>query len=77
MLDVTVGGRNGRMAQLALNDVQRRPFTGKLEGVGVSQPVRMAALVDPRLARQPGKQRADVRRLDRLPLNVQNTGDGR
>ena len=34
--DVAVGRSNAGMAQLGLNDVKRRPFAGKLKGVGVA-----------------------------------------
>ena len=48
--------------------MQWRPFAGKLEGVGVPQPVGVDPLFDAGLPRQPGEQRADVGRRDAAAL---------
>ena len=48
------------MAELGLDQVERSPFLGQLEGVGVPEAVGMDALLDAGALRQPLAQTPDV-----------------
>jgi surface antigen len=62
---IPVGGRQRRVPELGLDQIQRHPLGGELSGVRVPESVRVDALFDPRLGRQAREQHPDVGGLQR------------
>src|SRR5262245_13140909 len=62
------------MPKELLDRVERRPGLHLAERPSVSQAIRVDALLDPGLGREPLAERADVAVPEGLPLSVQNSG---